>query len=322
MQKYGASGDQDRTPTRVALMGADLLPQYGEQQMDHHHLNSTSWNKRKYSSGSKTISVQTGHRVAHQIDHLRSKITISKTTSHWDNYISDPASERQEPESWRLFGQQTDDRCRCRAPSAKSQEPSRAKSGRASGQEPEAEIQPMDKQRLISPDNFFFYFRVSELKAVQHQAARTDPVDKTIVDPQIQKWTNFMIQNFFVGNNSVGQLPEFVGKEPKRTFSSFFRFLRLLVFGYETQWTSHRLPRTTIGHLHVPINFSVGQDQSTFGYFPDSHPLPPGASLLRETFGTESGRRTLNEVVNTIQGHGSASGQSSSWINIGTRVPA
>ncbi|PIC27081.1 hypothetical protein B9Z55_019446 [Caenorhabditis nigoni] len=169
---------------------------------------------------------------------------------------------------------------------------------------------------------FFFYFRVSELKAVQHQAARTDPVDKTIVDPQIQKWTNFMIQNFFVGNNSVGQLPEFVGKEPKRTFSSFFRFLRLLVFGYETQWTSHRLPRTTIGHLHVPINFSVGQDQSTFGYFPDSHPLPPGASLLRETFGTESGRRTLNEVVNTIQGHGSASGQSSSWINIGTRVPA
>ncbi|CAO4360759.1 unnamed protein product [Caenorhabditis nigoni] len=82
------------------------------------------------------------------------------------------------------------------------------------------------------------------------------------------------------------------------------------------------LPRTSIGHLHVPINFYVGQDQSTFGYFPDSHPLPPGASLLRETFGTESGRRTLNEVVNIIQGHGSASGQSSSWINIGTRVPA
>ncbi|PIC25397.1 hypothetical protein B9Z55_018348 [Caenorhabditis nigoni] len=75
MPKYGASGDQDRTLTRVALMGAGLLPQYGEQQMDHHHLNSTSCNKEQYSSGSRTISVQTGHREALQIDHLRSKIT-------------------------------------------------------------------------------------------------------------------------------------------------------------------------------------------------------------------------------------------------------
>ncbi|ULT88305.1 hypothetical protein L3Y34_007478 [Caenorhabditis briggsae] len=66
-------------------MGADLLPQYGEQQMDHHHLNSTSWIKGQYSSAIRTISVQTGHREALQIDFLRSKITsIEDKTSHRD----------------------------------------------------------------------------------------------------------------------------------------------------------------------------------------------------------------------------------------------
>ncbi|PIC17988.1 hypothetical protein B9Z55_024037 [Caenorhabditis nigoni] len=179
----------------------------------------------------------------------------------------------------------------------------------------------MDKQRLISPDNIYFFFQSFRVESCSTPSSNNGSSGQDHRRSTNPKWTNFLIQNFF-GNNSVGQLPEFVGKEPKRTFSSFFRFLRLLVFGYKTQWTSHHLPRTSIGHLHVPINFYVGQDQSTFGYFPDSHPLPPGASLLRETFETESGRRTLNEVVNIIQGHGSASGQSSSWINIGTRVPA
>ncbi|UMM15749.1 hypothetical protein L5515_013058 [Caenorhabditis briggsae] len=155
-------------------MGADLLPQYGKQQMDHHHLNSTSWIKGQYSSAIRTISVQTGHREALQIDFLRSKITsFEDKTSHRDKQFFGFKIQRTKIQFQgqlvigtnqfqiqhlnQKVGDLSDSK---RTADAVAERPEpRAKSHR----EPRAK-------------------KFSELKAVQHQAATTDPVDKVIVD--------------------------------------------------------------------------------------------------------------------------------------------